>query len=232
MQDNKIHSTPWTPNPELDAELAEVIISTYSGSPFDLDPGVGYLCFNQMYPQHDYRVMRVTKDVTLGQIILFFDKIRTNKLDASFEVLLEANRYLLDTDNLIIVINLANNSFNFMDLATFKLNYQLLPITYEKFYPRNYSGKKVKVFDPCGFDTLEIVVLSRSVDLVNVLAKTIEDAPIHFKRTARVLSHEDIYRQFVQHKTIGVSYDKKSGGLTYYREDIMSRFYVIKGEEK
>lgn len=222
MQDNKIHATPWTPNPERDTELFCVD---------KLDPGVGYLCFNQMYPQHDYRVIRVNKDVTLGQIILFFDKIRDDKLDPSFEVLLEANRYLLDTDNLIIVINLTNNSFNTMDLATFKLNYQLLPTTYEKFYPRSYSGKKVKVFDRSSLETLEIVVLSRDVDLANIVAKTIEDAPTHFKLTARVLSHEDMYRQFAQGKTIGVSYDKQLGIITYYREDIMSRFYVIKGEK-
>lgn len=76
----------------------------------------------------------------------------------------------------------------------------------------------------------EIVVLSRGLDLVNILSTTIEDAPIHYKRTARVLSHEDIYKQLAKGKTIGVSYD--SGVLTYYREDVMSRFYVIKGEEK
>lgn len=209
MPDNKIHST-------------------YRGSKFDLDPGVEYLCFKQFYPDQDYRVMRITRSTRLCYIMDMFDKIDGSPI----EVLFEQHKQLLNSNNLIAVINLSNNKYNIMSLDTFKLNYELVPPNYEKFYPRSYSGKKVKVFNPIGLETGEIVVLSRDVDLVNVVATTIEDAPTHFKRTARVLSHEDIYRQFAQGKTIGVSYDKKSGGLTYYREDIMSRFYVIKGEEK
>lgn len=213
---------------KCETEMVEVNISTYRGHVFDLDPGVGYLCFNQMYPQHDYRVMRVTKSTRICYIMDMFDKIKAYPTD----IFSEYNRELLASGRMVVVINLSNNKYNIMSIDTFKLNYELLPPTYEKFYPHSYNGTKVKVFDPSGLETREIVVLSRGVDLVNVLATTIEDAPIHFKRTARVLSHEDIYRQFAQGKTIGVSYNKQSGGLTYYREDIMSRFYVIKGEEK
>lgn len=219
MKDNKIHSTPWTPNPESDTELFCVD---------NLDPGVAYLCFNKMYPEHDYRVMRITRSTRLCYIIDMFDKIDCSPI----EILFEKHKKLLNSNNLVAVINLSNNKYNIMSLDRFNARFELLPPTYKKFHPRSYTGTKVKVFNPSGLETLEIVVLSRDVDLVNVVATTIEDAPIHFKRTTRVLSHEDIYRQFVQGKTIGVSYDKKSGGLTYYREDIMSRFYVIKGEEK
>lgn len=219
MKDNKIHTTPWVPNPERETELFCVD---------KLDPGVGYLCFNQMYPQHDYRIMRITRSTRICYIIEMFDKIKAYPMD----IFSKYNRELLESGRMVVVINLSNNKYDIMSISTFKLSYELLPPTYEKFYPLSYSGKKVKVFDPNGLETLELVVLSRGVDLVNVLATTIEDAPIHFKRTARVLSHEDIYRQFAQGKTIGVSYNKQSGGLTYYREDIMSRFYVIKGEEK
>ena len=48
MPDNRAHHN--------ETEMAEVNISTYRGAPFDLDQGVGYLCFNKMYPEHDYRV--------------------------------------------------------------------------------------------------------------------------------------------------------------------------------
>lgn len=209
-----------------ETEMAKVNISTYRGAAFDLDPGVEYLCFKQFYPDQDYRVMRITRSTRLCYIIDMFDKI-----DASpIEVLFEKHRQLLNSNNLIAVINLSNNKYNIMSIGTFRLSYELLPPTYEKFDPRSYNGTKVKVFDPSKLETEEIVVLSRGLDLVNVLATTIEDTPFHYKRTARVLSHKDIYKQFVQGKTIGVSYD--SGVITYYREDKMSRFYVIKGEEK
>lgn len=215
-----------------ETEMVEVTIGTYSGKKLlsidDLDPGVEYLCFNQMYPQHDYRVMRITRSTRICYIMDMFDKIKAYPTD----VFSEYHRELLASGKMVVVINLSSNKYNIIPVDKFNYRFELLPPTYEKFNPLSYSGKKVKVFDPSGLETLEIVVLSRGIDLVDVVATTIEDAPTHFKRTARVLSHEDIYRQFAQGKTIGVSYDKKSGGLTYYREDIMSRFYVIKGEEK
>lgn len=192
----------------------------------DLDPGVGYLCFNKIYPEHDYRVMRITRSTRLCTIMDMFDKIKAYPTD----VFSENNRELLDSDRMIVVISLTSNGFNIMSVDTFNAIFELLPPTYEKFDPRSYNGTKVKVFNPRRLETEEIVVLSRGLDLVDVLSTTIEDAPMHYKRTARVLSHEDIYKQLAKGKTIGVSYD--SGVITYYREDVMSRFYVIKGEEK
>lgn len=191
----------------------------------DLDPGVGYLCFNKIYPEHDYRVMRITRSTRLCTIMDMFDKIKAYPTD----VFSENNRELLDSDRMLVVISLTSNGFNIMSVDTFNVIFELLPPTYEKFDPRSYNGTKVKVFDPSRFETGEIVVLSRGLDLVDILSTTIEDAPMHYKRTARVLSHEDIYKQLAKGKTIGVSYD--SGIITYYREDVMSRFYVIKGEE-
>lgn len=214
--------------PDNESEMVEVNISTYRGNTFNLDPGVGYLCFNRMHPEHDHRVIKITRSTRLCYIMDMFDKIKAYPTD----VFSEYNRELLDSDRMVVVINLSNNKYSIMSSDTFRLSYELLPPTYEKFDPRSYNGTKVKVFDPSRLATGEIVVLSRGVDLVNVLSTTIEDSPTDYKRTARILSHQDIYRQFAQGKTIGVSYDKKSGGLTYYREDIMSRFYVIKGEEK
>lgn len=208
-----------------ETEMAEVTISTYRGGAFDLDPGVEYLCFKQLHPDQDYRVMRITRSTRLCYIMDMFDKIKAYPAD----VFSEYNRELLDSDRMVVVINLSNNKYNIMSIDTFRLSYKLLPPTYEKFDPRSYNGTKVKVFDPSRFETGEIVVLSRGLDLVDVLSTTIEDAPMHYKRTARVLSHEDIYKQLAKGKTIGVSYD--SGVITYYREDVMSRFYVIKGEE-
>ncbi|AHV83026.1 hypothetical protein P078_0063 [Lactococcus phage P078] len=209
-----------------ETEMAEVNISTYRGNTFNLDPGVEYLCFNRMHPEHDYRVMKITRSTRLCYIMDMFDKIKAYPTD----VFSEYNRELLDSDRMRVVINLSNNKYSIMSTDTFRLSYELLPPTYEKFDPRSYNGRKVKVFNPSRLETGEIVVLSRGLDLVNVLATTIEDSPTHYKRTARVLSHKDIYKQFAQGKTIGVSYD--SGVITYYREDAMSRFYVIKGEEK
>lgn len=209
-----------------ETEMAEVNISTYRGAAFDLDPGVGYLCFKKLHPDQDYRVMRITRSTRICYIMDMFDKIKAYPTDV-FSVY---NRELLDSDRMVVVINLSNNKYNIMSIDTFRLSYKLLPPTYEKFDPRSYNGTKVKVFDPSRLETGEIVVLSRGLDLVDVLSTTIEDAPMHYKRTARVLSHKDIYKQLAKGKTIGVSYD--SGVITYYREDAMSRFYVIKGEEK
>lgn len=217
MNEYKIHATPWTPNPESETELFCVD---------KLDPGVAYLCFNKMYPEHDYRVMRITRSTRLCYIMDIFDKIKAYPTD----VFSEDNRELLASGKMVVVINLCSNKYNIIPVDIFNARFELLPPTYKKFHPRSYTGTKVKVFDRSSLETLELVVLSRNVDLANVVAKTIEDAPTHFKRTARVLSHEDMYRQFAQGKTIGVSYD--SGVVTYYREDMMSRFYVIKGEEK
>ncbi len=209
-----------------ETEMVEVNISTYRGAAFDLDPGVGYLCFKRFHPDQDCRVMRITRSTRICYIMDMFDKIKAYPTD----IFSEYNSELLDSDRMVVVINLSINKYNIMSIDTFRLSYELLPPTYEKFYPRNYNGTKVKVFDPTRLKIGEIVVLSRGLDLVNVLSTTIEDAPMHYKRTARVLSHEDIYKQLAKGKTIGVSYD--SGVITYYREDAMSRFYVIKGEEK
>lgn len=195
-----------------------------SDNKFDLDPGVEYLCFKQFYPDQDYRVMRITRSTRLCYIIDMFDKI-----DASpIEILFEQNKQLLNSNDLIAVINLSNNKYNIMSIDAFKLCYELLPPTYEKFHPRMHAGEKVKVFNPSGLETADIVVIEHGLDLPNILAITIEDVPTNFKRIARVLSNEDIYRQFNQGKTIGVSYNRDSGELTYYREDMMSRFYLIK----
>lgn len=195
-----------------------------SDNTFELQPGISYLCFNQLYPELECRVMRITKDVRLAPIISFFDQIDSTPI----EVLFEMHKQLLDSNSLVVVLHLSIKKYNVISIDAFKLSYELLPLTYEKFHPRMHAGEKVKVYNPIGMETADIVVLEHGLDLPHILAITIEDVPTNFKQIARVLSNEDIYRQFNQGKTIGISYNRDSGELTYYREDMMSRFYLIK----